>query len=94
MEKHPSLFKNQPCIPLISDLVTINLQSFFVTLLPIAIVSIKPSHLDLWVGAKIMEEFLGIEKPLFNTFFLLKKNLNTMSWVTNIAINPKIGLIL
>ena len=94
IEKHPSLFKNQPCIPFISDLVTINLQSFFVTLLPIAMVSIKPSHLDLWVGAKMIEEFMGIEKPLFNIFFFLKKNLKTTSWVTNIAINPNTGFIL
>ena len=81
-------------MPFISDLVTINLQSFFVTLLPIAIVSIKPSHLDLWVGAKMIEEFMGIEKPFFNIFFFLKKNLKTTSWVTNIAIKPNTGLIL
>ena len=78
MEKHPSLFRNQPCIPLISDLVTINLQSLLVTLLPIAIVSTKPSHLDLWVGAKIIEEFTGIEELLI-IFFLVKKSLKTMS---------------
>jgi pyridoxine 5-phosphate synthase len=42
-------------------------------------VSIKPSHLDLWVGAKMIEEFKGIEKPLFNIFFFLKKNLKIMS---------------
>jgi pyridoxine 5-phosphate synthase len=36
-------------------------------------VRIKPSHLDLWVGAKITEEFVGIENPLLIIFFLLKK---------------------
>ena len=42
----------------------------------------------------MIEEFMGIEKPFFNIFFFLKKNLKTTSWVTNIAINPNIGLIL
>ena len=56
--------------------------------------SIKPSHLDLWVGDKMIEEFMGIEKPFFNIFFFLKKNLKTTSWVTNIAIYPNTGLIL
>jgi len=42
----------------------------------------------------MIEEFRGIEKPLFNIFFFLKKNLKTMSWVKNIAINPNIGFIL
>jgi len=42
----------------------------------------------------MIEEFLGIENPLFNIFFFLKKNLKTMSWVTNIAISPNTGLIL
>ena len=40
------------------------------------------------------EEFMGIEKPFVNIFFFLKKNLKTMSWVTNIAINPNTGFIL
>ena len=71
-----------------------NLQSFLVTLLPIAIVRTKPSHLDLWVGAKIIEDFVGIENPLLIIFFLLKNNLKTISWVTSIAINASIGLIL
>ena len=57
-------------------------------------VSIKPSHLDLCVGAKMIEELIGIEKPLSNIFFFLKKNLKTMSWVTTIAINPNRGFIL
>jgi len=56
-------------------------------------VRIKPSHLDLWVGAKMIEEFMGKEKLLFNIFFFLKKHLKTMSCVTNIAINPNTGLI-
>ena len=42
----------------------------------------------------MIEELIGIEKPLFNIFFFLKKNLKTMSWVTNIAINPNRGFIL
>jgi len=42
-------------------------------------VSINPSHLDLWVGAKMIEEFMGIEKPFFIIFFFLKKNLKTTS---------------
>ena len=42
----------------------------------------------------MIEEFLGIEKPLFNIFFFLKKNLKTMSWVTTIPINPNRGFIL
>ena len=41
-----------------------------------------------------MEEFMGMEKSLFKIFFLLKKNLKTMSCVTNIAITPNTGLIL
>ena len=41
-----------------------------------------------------IEEFRGSERPFFNIFFFLKKNLKTMSWVTNIAINPNTGLIL
>ncbi len=42
----------------------------------------------------MIEEFMGIEKPFFNIFFFLKKNLKATSWVTNIAINPNKGLIL
>jgi len=42
----------------------------------------------------MIDELKGIEKPLFNIFFFLKKNLKTTSWVTNIAINPNTGLIL
>ena len=42
----------------------------------------------------MIDEFLGIESPSFNIFFFLKKNLKTMSWVMNIAINPNRGLIL
>jgi len=42
----------------------------------------------------MIEEFMGIEKPLFNIYFFLKKNLKTMSWVTTIAINPNRGFIL
>ena len=42
----------------------------------------------------MIEEFMGIEKPFFNIFFFLKKNLKRTSWVTNIAINPNAGLIL
>jgi len=42
----------------------------------------------------MIEEFMGIEKPFFNIFFFLKKNLKTTSCVTNIAINPNTGLIL
>ena len=42
----------------------------------------------------MIEEFMGIEKPLFNIFFFLKKNLKTTSWVMNVAINPNRGLIL
>jgi len=42
----------------------------------------------------MIEESMGIEKPFFNIFFFLKKNLKTMSRVTNIAINPNTGLIL
>jgi len=42
----------------------------------------------------MIEEFMGIEKPLFNISFFLKNNLKTMSWVTNIAIIPNAGLIL
>ena len=91
-EKQPSFFRNQPWIPFISDFVTINLQSLLVTLLPIALVMINPSHLDLWVGAKIIEEFFGIEKILL-IIISLKKNFITMSWVTIIAKKPKKGLI-
>ena len=42
----------------------------------------------------MIEEFIGIEKPLFSIFFFLKKNLKTTSWVINIAMNPNTGLIL
>ena len=42
----------------------------------------------------MIEEFIGIEKSFFNIFFFLKKNFKTTSCVTNIAINPNIGLIL
>ena len=42
----------------------------------------------------MIDEFIGIEKLFFNIFFFLKKNLKTMSWVTNIAIIPNTGLIL
>ena len=42
----------------------------------------------------MIEEFKGIEKPFFNIFLFLKKNLRTTSWVTNIAMNPNKGLIL
>ena len=42
----------------------------------------------------MIEELIGIEKPLSNIFFFLKKNLKTTSRVTNIAINPNKGLIL
>ena len=54
----------------------------------------NPSHLDLWVGAKIIEEFRGIENPLLIIFFLLKKNLKTISCVTNIAKDPNTEFIL
>jgi pyridoxine 5-phosphate synthase len=39
----------------------------------------KPSHLDLWVGAKIIDELIGKGKILLIIFFLLKKNLRIMS---------------
>ncbi len=42
----------------------------------------------------MIEELMGIENPFFKIFFFLKKNFKTTSWVTNIAINPKKGLIL
>ena len=80
-------------MPIISDFVTINLQSFLETLLPIAIVRINPSHLDLWVGAKITELLCGIFKFLLIIFFSLKNIFITISWVINIAIRPKKGFI-
>ena len=43
---------------------------------------------------RIIDEFDGIEKPSLIIIFLLKNNLKTMSWVTNIATKPNTGLIL
>ena len=82
--KQPNLFKNQPCKPLISDLVTMYLQSLFVILLPAAIVNIKASHLDLWVGASTTEPLKGKFSPPI-TILLRKKLFNAKSCVANIA---------